>query len=196
MTYDLSGPWADWSSWYNSNLYTAGKTMPSNGHPMPSCDQSVQTYITAGIAPSKLSISACFYGTAWTGDTAPLQSITGATTLDITYEQIVDKYYTDSAFQWDPDTHAAYLSLSATTQLAFISYDSPQLCQDKVNYVLTNKLGGLMSWNIGQQYSHSIGDQKSLFESGLFPTKKVETFYELLKTVMQVDIQSWYNRAE
>ena len=164
MTYDLSGLWAGWSSWYNSNLYTAGKTMPSNGRPMPSCDQSVQTYIAAGIAPSKLSISACFYGTAWTGDTGPLQSITGATTLDITYEQIVDKYYTDSAFQWDPDTHAAYLSLSTSTPVAFISYDSPQLCQDKVNYVLTNKLGGLMCWNIGQQYcpTHPTDDQNPL----------------------------------
>jgi len=164
MTYDLSGPWAGWCSWFNSNLYTAKNTMPSNGRPMPSCDQSLQTYITAGIAPSKLAISACFYGMAWTGDTGPMQNITGATTLAITYEQIVDKYYTPDVAQWDPNTHASYLSLRTITPVQFISYDSPQLCQDKVKYVLSNHLGGLMCWNIGQQYcpTHPVADQNPL----------------------------------
>ena len=163
MTYDLSGPWSGWCSWYNSNLYSAGQIMPSNGHAMPSCDGSIENYIGAGIAPSKLAIAAAFYGTQWTGDCVPMQSITGVTVQNITYEEIADKYYNGSNSYWDPKADASYLSLAITTN-QFISYDSQQLCKDKVDYVLKKGLGGLMCWNIGQQYcpTHPTSDQNPL----------------------------------
>lgn len=164
MTYDFSGPWPGWCSWYNANLYSGGQTLPKTVRPMPSCDEVIQKYTAAGIAASKLSIGAAFYGKMWTGNTGPMQDPSGVTPLTVTYEAIVDQYYTDAAYQWDPAAHASWLGLTTTTPVAFISYDSPQLCQDKVNYVLTNKLGGLMCWNIGQQYcpTHPIGDQNPL----------------------------------
>jgi len=173
MTYDLSGPWQGWCSWYNSNLYSAGKTMPSNGRPMPSCDLDVTNYISAGIIPSKLAIAASFFGRDWSGVTASMQDITGATIQDITYEQIIDKYYDDADYHWDPDAHAAYLSLRTTTPVQFISYDNPQLCQDKAQYVLSKKLGGLMCWNIGQQYFPNLpNDQQNPLLTAVYTALK------------------------
>ena len=70
MTYDMSGPYEGWQSWYFSPIY--GQT----GSTPVSIDSSVQAYLAAGVPASKLGIGIGFYGDCWQGVTGPKQSIT------------------------------------------------------------------------------------------------------------------------
>jgi chitinase len=168
MTYDLAGNWPGWVSWYNSPLYTGGATFPDGVTPLPSCDNQIARYIAAGISPSRLAIGAAFYGYNWQGVTGPNQNLANVPTnypQAISYAQIMSQYYAPSAAYWDSASYAPYLSLrNGTVQspLAFISYDDPTLIADKVKYVIANHLGGLMCWQVLQQYipTAPVGQQQ------------------------------------
>ena len=67
MTYDLSGPYEGWVTWFNSPIYDDGYRFPSTGGLVPSVDGSVSNFIAAGVAPRKLGIGVAFYGYVWTG---------------------------------------------------------------------------------------------------------------------------------
>ena len=183
MSYDLSGNWAGWCSWHNSPLTNGGNFMPSTGNPMPSCTSAIQSYISAGIPASKLAIGTAFYGDRWTNVTGPMQALSGSVTVTaVSYADIMTNYYSAAAYRWDAASGAAYLTLPA--QPSFISYDDPTLCAAKVNYAVNNGLGGLVCWNIGQQYipSQPAGQQQPLLAaiySALHPTVTTDTLSNL-----------------
>ena len=58
MTYDLSGPYPGWITWFNSPIYDGGYTFPSTGGPLPSIDGAVDNYVNNGVNLSS-SVSAC-----------------------------------------------------------------------------------------------------------------------------------------
>ena len=69
MTYDLSGTWPGWVTWFNAPIYDGGYRFPSTGGLVPSTDGMVNSFITAGVASSKLGIGIAFYGDLWSGGT-------------------------------------------------------------------------------------------------------------------------------
>jgi chitinase len=154
MTYDLSGPWKDWKTWYNSPLYGDGTESMFRTIPYPSVTAVLQRYIDAGIPKSKLGIGISFYGDIWTGATGPAQSTEDVTTSQIDYNKIMDHYYTSTTYHWDNVAHAPYLSIisSSSTKDAFISYDDERLCSEKINYARKKGLGGVTLFEIGQAY--------------------------------------------
>ncbi len=166
MTYDLSGPWDGWVTWFNSPVYDGGYRFPSTGGLVPSCDGMVTAVANAGIPLSKVGVGVAFYGYVWTGGTgttnggvaAPRQSWTTApTAVQASYNSIMSTYYQPSRYQWDVAAQAAYLAIdnSGSSTDRFISYDDTRTCQAKVSFARNRGLGGIMIWELAQDHTAS-----------------------------------------
>jgi GH18 family chitinase len=158
MTYDLSGLWEGYETWYNSNLFNGGRNFKSNGKPLPSVATIVQDWTSAGFAKDKLGIGAAFYAGVWHGAAGPNQNIQGVTFENITYDDVMSKYYAPAVYHWDLGAHSPYLSLPGKTaaENLFISYDDERLCKEKVRYVRSNALGGMIIWQLAGGYRPSL----------------------------------------
>jgi chitinase len=163
MTYDLSGPYAGWVTWFNSPIYDGGATFPSTGRRLPSIDVPVNSFVSNGVTPAKLAIGTPFYGFVWSGGagtpsggvTLPLQSWTNPpTTTAVTFSKIMTSYYQSNLYHWDTAAQAGYLSIpnSVSTNDQFISYDDEHSTEAKVSYARNHSLGGLMIWELSQDY--------------------------------------------
>jgi chitinase len=151
QTYDLSGAWAGWKTWYNGSLYGDGKTLLTSTRPYPSVSEKVGMYVAAGIPKAKLGIGIAFYGYVWTGADGPVQSIQGVSLNTYGYNEIMDKYFQPSLYHWDPLAHAPYLSIDGP-QKQFVTYDDARLVREKVLYARTHGLGGVIIWEMGDGY--------------------------------------------
>jgi chitinase len=169
MTYDLSGPYDGWVTWFNSPIYDGGYRFPSSGGLVPSINGSLGNFLSNGVNPGKLAISLAFYGYVWTGGTGapgsnltqPRQSWVNAPTITAyRYSDIMADFYQANVYQWDSIAQAACLSItnSIATNDAFISYDDARACQAKVSYVRNNNLGGVMIWELGQDHTANTPD--------------------------------------
>ena len=69
MTYDLSGPYAGWVTWFNSPVYDGSMCFPSTSRLMPSIDGAVKNFTANGVNPAKLGVGVAFYGDVWIGGT-------------------------------------------------------------------------------------------------------------------------------
>lgn len=163
MTYDLSGAYSGWVTWFNAPLYNGGLQFPGTSRFVPSTDEAVSNFIAGGVAPGKLGIGIAFYGYVWSGGTGtstggaalPRQSWTSApTTTAPSYDAIMTTYYQPSLYHWDTNAQAAYLSLDNLNSAndKFISYDDEHACQAKVSYARNRSLGGVMIWELGSGY--------------------------------------------
>ena len=204
-TYDMSNDWDGWVSWYNSALYTGGATFPDGVTPLPSCDQQLARYLAAGISPSRLAIATAFYGYVWTGVTGPDQNLSGLT--DPTpggvptspYSTLVSTYSSspEATYVWDPSAYAPYFTQTTGPSkypLQFVSYDDPTLVADKVKYVISHGLGGLMCFHVGQQYipTNPTGSQQPLLEAidGAMLTGSTNTLNDHLNNFDDLDRMS------
>ena len=152
MTYDLSGAWTGFKTWYNSPLYGNGAQQMNPGQPYPSVQGMTQRFVQAGVPRTKLGIGMAFYGYVWTGADGPGQSIQGVTVNNsVPYGTIMDTLYEPSRYRWDPQAQAPYLSI-AGPQKKFVSYDDETLCAKKVRYARAQGLGGVMIWELGSGY--------------------------------------------
>lgn len=148
MTYDLSGPWQGWSTWYDSPLGNGSAVFPSNGKPMPSAETMLAKFTRAGVPKSKLGIGIDFYGTAWVGADGPLQPIQGVTTQEVSYADIMDKYYQPQAAHWDSGAETPWLGIQMP-QKVFITYDDPRSIAAKIAYARRDGLGSVILWELG-----------------------------------------------
>jgi chitinase len=173
MTYDDSGPWKGFKSWYNSSLYGAGTEMMNSTEPYPSVNDQVQPYLKAGIAPAKLGIGVAFYGYIWDGVSGPKQNIQGITSDDVNdgadYRLIMDQYYQPNRYHWDAQADAPWLGIDAPNpkDRKFISYDDARLCALKMDYVRQQGLGGVIIWELGAGYRphQPMGQRNVLLEA-------------------------------
>jgi chitinase len=161
MTYDLSGPYSGWVTWFNSPIYDGGYTFPlAPSELVPSVNGAVSNFVNNGVQPGKLGIGLPFYGYIWTGGpgmTQPRQSwpeMNVPTMTAYTYADIVNSYYQSNLYHWDNAGQAAYLSITniPASNDMFISYDDAHACQDKVSYARNFHLGGIMIWELSQDY--------------------------------------------
>ena len=171
MTYDLSGPWNGWVSWYNSPVYSGNYKFPSNGQQLPSIDEMVNQFIAAGVAKEKISIGIDFYGYIWQGGngtstggvSSPLQSWNDAPEVipNVPYYSIMDSYYRPDFYRWDSTAEASYLHIDDTCNSndMFISYDDERACKSAVEYALQKGLGGVFIWELGADVRSSPTDQ-------------------------------------
>jgi chitinase len=169
MTYDLSGPYEGWVTWFNSPIYDGGYRFPSTGGLVPSTDGAVTNFLSSGVAAGKLAIGVAFYGDVWTGGTGPSASSitqprqdwnTAPTLTSYNYSDIIADYYQPGLYHWDTNAQAAYLSITNANPVnnAFISYDDPRTCQAKISYARNHLLGGIMIWELAQDHTPGSPD--------------------------------------
>ena len=174
MTYDLSGPYPGWVTWFNAPIYDGGYKFPSTGGLVPSADGMVNSMTSAGVPSGKLGIGIAFYGWIWSGGTGtstggaalPRQGWTTApTTTQQSYNTIISTYYQSNLYRWDTNAQVAYLSIdnSGSSNDKFISYDDTRTCQSKVSYARNRHLGGVMIWELAQD--HHAGQPDPLLQS-------------------------------
>jgi chitinase len=175
MTYDYSGPWAGWVTWFNSPLYDGGYTFPSNPSELvPSTDATVTNFLSAGIPASKLAIGLAFYADIWYGGnngsgngmSYPRESWQEAPTnfYQVTYNQMVSSNFPAADYNYDTVAQAAWVGISGKgTNNMFISYDSARACEAKVSYARNHSLGGVFVWEISQD--HISGQPDPLLEA-------------------------------
>jgi chitinase len=163
MTYDLSGPWPGWVTWFNSPIYDGGYRFPSTGGLVPSVDGAVSRFLVDGVPAAKLGVGLAFYGYVWSGGTGtstggaglPRQSwSTAPTATTLSYANLLTTYYQSNLYHWDSAAQAPYLSIdnAGSANDKFISYDDKHTCEAKLSYVRNHFLGGLMIWELGQDY--------------------------------------------
>lgn len=169
MTYDLSGPYEGWVTWFNSPIYNGGYRFPSNGALIPCIDEAVTNFLTNGVAADKLAIGIAFYGYVWTGGTGntansltqPRQSWSNAPSITAyAYSDIMADYYQTNSYHWDSNAQSAYLSITnpIATDDDFISYDDERTCQAMVSYARNHGLGGVMIWELAQDHIPNTPD--------------------------------------
>jgi chitinase len=169
MTYDLSGPYDGWVTWFNSPLYDGGYRFASSGGFVPSVNGSVANFTNNGVAPGKLGVGVAFYGYVWTGGTGlsganltgPRQSWNTAPVVTTPgYTAIISNYYQPALYHWDTNAQAAYLSITnaKATNNIFLSYDDERTCQAKVSYARNHNLGGIMIWELALDHTNSAPD--------------------------------------
>jgi chitinase len=174
MTYDLSGPYPGWVTWFNAPIYDGGFTFPSTGGLVPSADGMVKSMTSSGVPPGKLGIGIAFYGWIWSGGTGtstggaalPRQGwTTTPSTTQQSYNTILSTYYQSNLYHWDTAAQSAYLSIdnSGSNNDKFISYDDTRTCQSKVSYARNRHLGGVMIWELAQD--HHVGQPDPLLQS-------------------------------
>ncbi len=161
MTYGMSGNWPGWVTWYTSPIYDGGHTFPgSSTELVPSIRASVSNYLSNGVQPGKLGLGVPFYASVWTGGpglTQPLQSWphSSVPTVNIfNYSVIMSTLYQSNLYHWDDVAQAAYLSITNTpaSNDMFISYDDTHACQAKISYARNLGLGGVMIWELANEY--------------------------------------------
>lgn len=154
MGYDFAGSW-DSNAGHSSNLYPS--TTNSNSTPF-SVDAAVQYYLSHGVDPRKLLLGMPLYGHQFMQTQGPGTPYTGVGSgswengiwdykvlpqsgATVHYDSVIG-----ASWSYDPNT------------LTMVSYDTPELAQQKLQYIHSNNLGGAMWWE-------SNGDKNTSTES-------------------------------
>ncbi|NVJ07058.1 chitinase [Myxococcus sp. AM001] len=151
MSYEMTGPWGGWLSWYTSAL-----TGASGYHPT-SVASSLSAWANAGIPKSKLGMGIPFYGMAWRNITGPYQPYTDwsdyvGSDNSFTYSKILQLSAT-GVYHWDEAAQASYVTFEVPVEdgtVRWISYDSPQAIAAKGAFAHDNDYGGTIIWTINQ----------------------------------------------
>ena len=159
MTYDFHGRWNKTRTGHNAPLYA------NSADPMPeyNAESAVQGYLDAGVPATKINLGIPLYGYVWTGvDSAnsglyASASGLGAGTVEngiLSYRTIVETMQGDSGYaeSWDAESEASYIYNASAGSGTFISYDSPAMVENKLDYVDEMGLGGVMFWEIDDDY--------------------------------------------
>ncbi|MBA4166866.1 MAG: glycoside hydrolase family 18 protein [Chitinophagaceae bacterium] len=143
MTYDLINGYSI-ETGHHSPLYSTLKDPES-------VDHAVRYLVKNGVDPGKIVIGAAFYARIW--ENVPPQNNglyqTAKFKESVPYNQFEDVLSEKNGYQyhWD-DTAKAPYSYCAT-QKTFATYDDKRSVQLKTQYVIDNKLGGIMFWELG-----------------------------------------------
>ncbi|MEH8197200.1 glycosyl hydrolase family 18 protein [Aeromonas allosaccharophila] len=154
MTYDYNGGWSKTELGHQTNLYAASWD-PDTKY---TTDKAVRQLLAQGVEPGKLVVGAAMYGRGWTGVSGYQGNnpFTGTATDKVKgtwedgvvdYRDIVNNRMGAGWEQgYDEVAEGPYLFKAATGDL--ITYDNERSVKAKGQYVLSNQLGGLFSWEI------------------------------------------------
>ena len=160
MTYDYDGPWKH-NTGFVAPLYRSLKDPEPNNN----ASATVEGYLEAGVAPGKIVFGVPFYGYEWSNVPNIDNGLFEPGAPDgqgAAYNSIVT---IESQFQQRRDsiTQAVWLYNGSH----FWTYDDDVSIEFKMDYVLNQKLAGVMAWNL----SHDLSDGHLLnaVVSGLKP---------------------------
>lgn len=149
MTYGMAYAFSGWQSWHSSPLYGHGSTTPM------SIDFDVSVCLSAGIAAKKIGIGLGCYAEPYVGCTGPKQDFTSKGE-HFAYSELVSGYLPNMTSVWDETAKVPYLwsnsAVGSDPQATYISYDNEQSIKEKTNYIKSKGIGGVILWEISQQY--------------------------------------------
>lgn len=132
------------------SLYEAGAA-PDNDP--ESVEKIVDFLLKKGVNPAQIVIGSAFYGRVWKGVPPANQGLYQRSS-DIHigwlgYQQIRDRYETDSNFvrHWDEKAKAPFMFEAKDSLL--VSYDDTVSVALKTRYAIDKQLGGIMFWQLG-----------------------------------------------
>jgi GH18 family chitinase/sugar lactone lactonase YvrE len=154
QTYQMSGPYCGWETWYNSPLNNGGATfILVSSEQLPSITNAIADYTSLGIPQSKLAMGIQFDSSVWTGGqgtstggvTQPKQTWTGDSTCSssnpdapsystLPYRQMITTLAVTNGYTTNFDSTAdqSWLSYDPSgsgstneSKDSFVSYDSP-----------------------------------------------------------------------
>jgi len=124
-------------------------------------DSSIRQHLAAGIPPGKLVLGVAFYGRGFTGVKPINHGINqpyARFEAEHSYAELRQKLISGAGFVrgWDDRAKAPYLWKAASN--TFITYDDPQSLAIKADYVREHRLGGMMFWELSQDYDDELLD--------------------------------------
>ncbi len=163
--YDMHGAWETVTNHQSSLYEPPGDPSPANAQ--FNDDLAVTTWVNAGAPRSKLLLGIPFYGRGWTGVTNAnnglFQNATGP--APGTYQAGIEDYKVLKTKGYpvfrDSADGVAWLFNGST----FWTYDDPTAIGQKMAYVKSNNLGGVMIWELDGD--DSSGSLISAVDSGL-----------------------------
>jgi len=144
MTYDLYHG-NDKQTGHHSPLYQSDPAP----HARTGSVTAVEGHIRAGVPASKIVLGVPFYGRGWTEVTPEnkglYQPAPGKHSF-LSYDELMAKYINKNGFTryWDDTAKSPYLW--NPTQRMFISYADAESLKNRVDYVKSKKLAGIMFW--------------------------------------------------
>jgi len=154
MTYDYSGgPVAG----HHSNLY-ASKKYDTKDY----AAKAVQDYTTLGIPPAKLVIGLAFYGKGFNLAEAKKKGIgqkTTGTTQGGGYTTLKDSIINKNGYKAYRDKKAKAPYLYNAAEKKFITYEDEWSVKEKCQFVLQNKLAGVMFWEYNSDPKEYLLDE-------------------------------------
>lgn len=144
MTYDLYHG-NDKQTGHHSPLYQSDKAP----HARNGSATAVEGHIRAGVPVNKIVLGLPFYGRGWADandqNNGLYQPAPGKHSF-ISYDELMAKYINKNGFTryWDAEAKAPYL-WNPTSRM-FISYADPESLRNRVEYVKSKKLAGIMFW--------------------------------------------------
>ena len=155
MTYTMANPMTLPFVWHNSALYPADQS-PKAGFRTPNADEAVRAFLVAGFQPDQLGIGINLHGYVWRSrDKSKVEDLsqpgriwkTRPEVSELTYDEVMSQYFNPSRYRWDSDAQVPYLSIPE--RQVFVSYEDRRGIQEKVAYVRSHQLGGLIVWDAG-----------------------------------------------
>jgi len=143
MTYDMSGPGSK-TAMHHTALFSSPEQPRS-------ADWMVKALIEIGVPAEKIVVGGAFYGKIFEnvendnnglGQPAKFKKTIG-------YRNMPTVFPADSGwvYHWDENANAPYLYNPEKKQ--FFTYDDKASIAAKTRYVIDNKLGGIMYWQLG-----------------------------------------------
>jgi chitinase len=182
QTYVMAGPFPGWVTWHNSALYTGSCRFATTGDAPPSVDSTVKAFVKAGISKRRLGIGIQLAGVDWSGGsgtdtggvTKPCQTWDysrtrpdgsgqdiGAPSYDggwsfVNASEVIRSYTAGNGYtaSMDGEAMVPYLSKDQPGSSGdhFVSYETAQSIQAKGGYVKAQGLGGVIVFEITQDY--------------------------------------------
>jgi len=171
MSYDYYVPSWDKTTGHHAPLFTN----PADPKKI-SADHTVHEYENAGVPAEKLVLGVPFYGKSWiqvpNQDHGLYQPGSESPNTYLPYSSLTSLQSNGFVRYWDAQASAPYL-YNPDTQ-TFISYEDPESLKKKCEYVLDQKLAGVMFWEYSGDPSNSLLDS---INTGLqhYPTTTTES---------------------
>lgn len=143
MTYDMSGPGSR-TAMHHTGLFSTTEQPRS-------ADWMVKALINMGVPAEKLVVGGAFYGKIFENVESANNGLGQPAKFKTTvsYKNMPTTVPADSGwvYHWDEKASAPFLYNESKKQ--FFTYDDKRSIESKTKYVIDNKLGGIMYWQLG-----------------------------------------------
>ena len=154
LTYEMARPWRGWIPWHQSAMSSNNQILENTSQTLPSINNKLNEWMASGIDRTKIGFTVTFYGSVWENVHIlekwadwPIEDQSIYRTIPYTE---LSRTYDLSTFEWDDKVKAAYLQ--PDNPKSFVSFDNEKSIAHKINYAKSNRLGGIMIWDISAGY--------------------------------------------